>query len=593
MKIKWFSAIRVTGLCLVLLYHFFKKYFPGGFIGVDLFFTFSGYLVTAVFLDEFSQTKRIDLGSFARRRLYRIVPPLVLTILVTLPFALLIRRDFLVNIGHQVAAALGFVTNFYELLTGGSYEAQFAPHLLVHTWSLAIEVQFYLFWALVIWLLSKTITRFNRLRGTVFLLSLCLFVVTFLSMVVGSVLTNNYSSVYFSSFTHVFPFFLGACLATLIGLTRPTKFYTRLAARLSRGRLIGMVLVPVVVLVTLGLLLDFNHLLSYLLGFLLSSLSTLSLIVALRVLSDRTPEGIKEPVVLSVLADISYGLYLFHWPFYTIFSQLMGNGWAVVLTLVLSVSFSVLSFYILEPWLQGKQPKIFGWTPQMDRYRKPIYGSFAALSVVLIGLVMTAPVRGEFESRLLVNGLHQSHQQLTQIHQVLVGDEQAIADVLILGDSITLNASQALDELLPEAELDAVISRSFITAYDNFQNRLSNNALAKTVVLAVGVNSVYNYEADIQVFLDALPAGHRLVIVTPYNITDGRIPDMRAYELSLLDSYPYLAVADWYQVATEHPSIWLETDGVHFSDETSEGADLYAQTIKNAILQVAKQPAKN
>ncbi|MDU5408342.1 MAG: acyltransferase, partial [Streptococcus agalactiae] len=146
MRIKWFSLVRITGLLLVLLYHFFKNSFPGGFVGVDIFFTFSGFLITALLIDEFSKTKKIDFVSFCRRRFYRIFPPLVLMVLVTIPFVFLVKSDFRASIGSQIMTALGFTSNFYEILTGGNYESQFIPHLFVHTWSLSIEVHFYVLW---------------------------------------------------------------------------------------------------------------------------------------------------------------------------------------------------------------------------------------------------------------------------------------------------------------------------------------------------------------------------------------------------------------------------------------------------------------
>ena len=68
MRIKWFSLIRITGLLLVLLYHFFQTIFPGGFFGVDVFFTFSGFLITALLIEEFSKDREIDLIGFFRRR---------------------------------------------------------------------------------------------------------------------------------------------------------------------------------------------------------------------------------------------------------------------------------------------------------------------------------------------------------------------------------------------------------------------------------------------------------------------------------------------------------------------------------------------
>ena len=112
MRIKWFSLIRITGLLLVLLYHFFQTIFPGGFFGVDVFFTFSGFLITALLIEEFSKNHEIDLVGFFRRRFYRIVPPVVLMVLVTMPFTFLVRQDYVAGIGGQIAGVLGFMTNF-------------------------------------------------------------------------------------------------------------------------------------------------------------------------------------------------------------------------------------------------------------------------------------------------------------------------------------------------------------------------------------------------------------------------------------------------------------------------------------------------
>lgn len=160
--------VRVTGLLLVLLYHFYKTIFPGGFVGVDVFFTFSGYLITALLIDEYSKHRKIDLLGFYRRRFYRIVPPLVLMVLMVIPFTYLVRRDYVANIGTQIAAALGFTTNFYEIMTGGNYESQFVPHLFLQTWSLAIEMHFYLIWGWLIWFLGRRRHSLAQFRSMIF-----------------------------------------------------------------------------------------------------------------------------------------------------------------------------------------------------------------------------------------------------------------------------------------------------------------------------------------------------------------------------------------------------------------------------------------
>lgn len=228
MRIKWFSLIRVTGLLLVLLYHFFKHAFPGGFIGVDIFFTFSGYLITALLIDEYSKFNAIDIIGFYRRRFYRIVPPLVLMVLLTIPFTFLVKSDFVASIGSQIAAALGFTTNFYEILTGSSYESQFIPHLFVHTWSLAIEVHFYILWGLFVWFLGRQKYNDRQFRGILFVSSSTIFIISFLTMFIRAFFVSNFSLIYFSSIAHVFPFFIGAMFATISGIRDTTVRFQKM-----------------------------------------------------------------------------------------------------------------------------------------------------------------------------------------------------------------------------------------------------------------------------------------------------------------------------------------------------------------------------
>lgn len=191
MRIQWFSFVRVIGLSLVLLYHFFTGAFPGGFIGVDVFFTFSGFLITALLIDEHQKQGKIDLIGYLRRRFYRIVPPLLLSILVSLPFTFLVRNDFIASIGRQLTAAVGFMTNFYEILTGGSYESNFVPHLFVHTWSLAIEVHFYLLWGMLLWYLAKRVKSAQAFRSLIFLSSLIFLGLSLLTMVVWTSFSSS------------------------------------------------------------------------------------------------------------------------------------------------------------------------------------------------------------------------------------------------------------------------------------------------------------------------------------------------------------------------------------------------------------------
>ena len=604
MRIKWFSLIRITGLLLVLLYHFFQTVFPGGFFGVDVFFTFSGFLIKSLLLEEFGQKGKIDILGFFRRRFYRIFPPVVLMILVVMPFTFLVRQDYIAGIGGQIAGVLGFMTNFYEMLTGGSYESQFIPHLFVHNWSLAVEVHYYILWGLAVWFLSKRVKSSGQLRGLVFLLSSAVFIIGFLSMFIGSFIVSSYSTLYFSSFTHVYPFFLGSILASLVGVRQTTTLVKRLNNTWDLKKTLLVFGAGLGVLLLLTFFVKFNYLFAYSLGFLLASLATLLMIVAARLLHEKTPT-IEEPKVISFLADTSYAVYLFHWPFYIIFSQLMSNLPAVILTTIFSYLFASLSFYVIEPFIAGKNSSLLQKAKEIPHIKTIFASSSGILTLITLIVMIIAPQVGAFETDLTVNGLKQAQTNLTRTKTVADQTEASrynIADgVSIIGDSVTLRATPGLQEVLPDAQTDGQVSRNTKQANAIMLNNSQNKALPKIVVIATGVNNPEDYKADIDSLITNLPKGHQLVLMTPYEgdttqATQPYVEQYASYVREVAQKYPYIEVADWNQVSKDHPDIWKGTDQVHFGSDNAkleEGAKLYAETIASAIKALADKPVKS
>ena len=604
MRIKWFSLIRITGLLLVLLYHFFQTIFPGGFFGVDVFFTFSGFLITSLLLEEFSQKGEIDIIGFFRRRFYRIFPPVVMMVLVIMPFTLMVRQDYVAGIGAQIAGVLGFMTNFYEMLTGGSYESQFIPHLFVHNWSLAVEVHYYILWGLAVWFLSKRYKTSGQLRGTVFILSSAVFLISFLSMFIGSFIVSSYSTVYFSSFTHVYPFFLGSVLATIVGVRQTTPILKRLNKVLDLKQTLLVFAGGLGVLLLLTFFVKFTSLFTYLLGFLLASLATLVMIVATRLLHEKT-ESIEEPKIVSFLADTSYAVYLFHWPFYIIFSQLMGNILAVILTTIFSYLFATLSFYVVEPLIAGKTTWLLEKTKEIPHIKPIFAGSIGVLGLVMLIVMILAPQVGAFETDLTVNGLKQAQTSLVRTKTMADQEEASrynIAEgVSIIGDSVTLRATPGLQEVLPDAQTDAQVSRNTKQASAIMLYNSQNKALPKVVVVATGVNNPEDYKADLDFLISNLPKGHQLVLVTPYEgdksqATQPYVEKYASYAREVAQQYPYVEIADWNQVSKDNPDIWKGTDQVHFGKDNTkleEGAKLYAETIASAIKALEDKPVKS
>jgi len=148
-QIRFLSAARICALLLVLLYHLFPNFLRGAFIGVELFFALSGFLLAHAAIAEMDAEGRFSLLAFIKRRVKRVYPELFFAVLLTLPFLLLVSPDFRVGLPRQLAAAFSFSTNVFEVQTGGSYEAALLPHAYVHTWFLSVELQFCAFFGLL------------------------------------------------------------------------------------------------------------------------------------------------------------------------------------------------------------------------------------------------------------------------------------------------------------------------------------------------------------------------------------------------------------------------------------------------------------
>ncbi len=592
-RIKWFSLVRITGLVLVLIYHFFKDALPGGFIGVDVFFTFSGYLITALLIDEFARFRSLDLIGFLRRRFYRIVPPLVFMVLVCTPFLLFVRTEFIAGIKYQIAAALGFVTNYFEIILGNSYENQFAPHVYLHTWSLALEMHFYVLWGLAAWLLacvSKTISGYKaKIAGA----SVVLLVASYMLMATGASTSTNLSIQYFSTQTHIFPFFVGALLACVAGIAQTGTLFEQFEQKLSTQQTLIGLIASFGVLVLLGVSMHFEALFTYTFGFLFASLAAAAMIFFARMLHQKT-DGIKEPGIVSFVADTSYGVYLFHWPLYIIFAEKVNPVLAALLTLVLSFVFASCSFYVIEPALAGKSPELFSRIKLDAQKVLRVTGLvLVPFTAVVAFIALTAPQLSDFQNDLLLNASLQEQSAMTMTRKHAdtsqASDYNVVEGITYIGDSVSLRARPFLQEALPDAQIDASVSRNVAMGADLLQTAIDNNTLYQDVVIALGTNPVGGADA-IDRIVEMLPRGHRLIFVTPF---DGRNSDpnaganaIRAHELELAQQYDFITIADWAQVAQENPDIWAGTDYVHFgsdSDSINRGGTLYAQMVKDAV----------
>jgi peptidoglycan/LPS O-acetylase OafA/YrhL len=312
-KLRWLNSLRALGVVLVLIYHAFPALLPGGFIGVDIFFVVSGYLICALLIREQESTGSIRLIAFYVRRLRRLFPAMLVMVLFGLTISLLVSPDFRVDCLRQGAAALSWSTNSYEILSGGSYEAQLLPHLFIHTWTLAIEMRYYLVWALVVVVVCRLCGR--RRRGylpLIFALAIAALLSSYLYMNTLVSAGADPSAAYMGTLSHAFPLMCGSAAACLCGFAPGPRF--RSLARVPAFKPASLVLASLSVggLVALSLCLDFDSMATYRFGILLSALLT-ALLILLGALW-QTLSGRDEPRLTNYIGLLSYSIYLFHWP---------------------------------------------------------------------------------------------------------------------------------------------------------------------------------------------------------------------------------------------------------------------------------------
>ncbi|HEY5011348.1 MAG TPA: acyltransferase [Acidimicrobiia bacterium] len=336
------DGARGLAVAGVLLFH--GGHLTGGYLGVDFFFTLSGFLITSLLLAESSRTGSVGLGGFWARRARRLLPALaVLMVGVAIYSVALAKPAELTQIRGDAFATLAYVANWHSIFAHQSYFALFAaPSPLNHTWSLAIEEQFYVIWPL---LFVGLLTRFRRAAPqAVLAVSLALAAISSALMIVLYDPANT-NRVYFGTDTRAAAILLGAALAAWLAIHGPvTKRNTRIA--LETVGIAGAITLAIA-----WTRLDGQSSTLYRGGFLLCGLAATAIIAA-AVHPKRGPIAWAlsfKP--LCALGLISYGVYLYHWPLDVILNQtrVHVHGWPLFLVqTAVTLAVAIASYKLLE-----------------------------------------------------------------------------------------------------------------------------------------------------------------------------------------------------------------------------------------------------
>lgn len=377
-RIHGLDSLRAVAVVAVMTFHLAPGLLPGGFIGVDVFFVLSGFLITTLLVRERVQTGRVSLRRFWTRRARRLLPAMVTVVLTCTAIAGMLGGDVLVGIKSQVMGALTFASNWVYIAQGTSYSSDLSPQLFANFWSLAVEEQFYLFWPLV--LLAVFTIRRSRTAGLV--VTGVFAVASAAWMAIHFDPLADPSRVYFGTDTHLFGLMAGAFFALWFAPRSPlvtdlpaadaaaiddspgavrawarwTAPLTRVLANPARRRTARLALgaVSAAGLVVLAITLSVDEAFAYRGGLVLASLLAVGLIAFL-VRSQHLAQRC-EVAPLRWIGVRSYGLYLWHWPVLVLVSQVMGADHpghgtpltVVAVTLVLTVAAAWASFRFIE-----------------------------------------------------------------------------------------------------------------------------------------------------------------------------------------------------------------------------------------------------
>ena len=585
------DGIRALAVSAVLLYHLNASWLPGGYLGVDVFFVISGYLITRLLVAERVSTGRVSLQHFWLRRARRILPPLFPMLLVTVVCTAMVDPTMLHTLRTEVLGALTYTSNWVQIAEHQSYFAKFgAPSLLQHLWSLGVEEQFYLAWPVIV----VALLYLGRQRLAV--------VAGFGALGSAAAMAALYqpgtdpSHVYYNTATHSGGLLVGAVLA----IAWPAA--TVLREPWSQRRIAVSTALSRIGLAGIGVgfwLLDDYGAAAYRGGILAVSVATALLIVGAG--QGRTPIGrLLSSPPMRWLGARSYGLYLWHWPVLVLGDRLFGHR--TLLVGGVEVTVVVLLTAASYRWIE--QPVLrYGFGGALTRVRRAMHGgtaesrsglaigaaAVAASCVFAFVTLLHAPAAPSSTLEKQLAAAQLAAQRATKASPASrvatpnappsraptpsgppPGDQ-----ISALGDSVMLAALPALQDRLPGIQIDAQVNRAMQAAPEILSGWAHDGELRPVVLLGLGTNGPFPRDT-LENIVRQLGPDRRLYLVNVYLPTRPWGGDVNQTLTAVADAHPNVHLIDWQGALGGHENV-LYDDQVH--PQPGAGADLYARTV--------------
>jgi len=623
------DGLRALAVLAVIVYHANPDWLPGGFLGVEVFFVISGYLITLLLVAEEERTGAISLRDFWARRARRLLPALFTMMVLLIMWTSIRERDSLGALRGDVVAGALYGSNWFQVWVGAGYTAvnDFAP--LRHLWSLAVEEQFYVLWP-VIMLVILRLGRDRLPRVAMWFLGIATAIAGLVALLmptgrigescastpnaywtIGERCISKIDLLYLSTPTRATGLLLGAALAIV---WRP---YALLRGPMKRK---GPMMDPVAIigLILLGFLIYKVHIVHLIGedglhadpwlfrgGLFLTGIATLMVISAVAHQKAFTGRVLGN-VVLRTIGERSYGLYLYHWPVFQALRHETGIALkphefiaAMLVTAVITeISYRYVELPIRERRLKESIQALLRSGPGELR-RRISFGVIISCSIAFPVFAASSLVTADYKANDVQASLDVGQDSVTDVIGALTSSTTSATtpssapestnsptttttyvpphyDVFALGDSVMKGAAPALADL--GIVVDAVQDRQGKMGADIFVQLKVLGVTMDATVVHLGTNGPMSQET-LDTMMQALSDVPRVVVLTikaNRGWTDSNNEKIRA----LPATYSNVMVLDWQLLATLCSGDCLTADGIHLE---REGSDYYVQEIWKAL----------
>ena len=583
------DALRALAVLAVFFYHAGVDWMPGGFLGVDLFFVISGYLITSLLLREFRRGGHVRLGRFWLRRARRLLPAVGVMIAVTMVVGAIVDPDRVDQMRGDAIASLAYVANWHFVYADVSYFDQFQrPSLFTHLWSLAVEEQFYLFWPLLFAAGMKLFGRTRLLLGVAAgaLASVALAWILFDP-------SGDASRVYYGTDTHAVGLLAGVALALVWS---PTELRRR-----RTGPLVGPVLDVVGVFALGFIVLSFVNVHDYDLGLWHGGYLWLALVTALLIAVVVHPAsrlgGILGQAPVLWLGLRSYSFYLWHWPVLVLtrpgVDVDLPTELLIPLQLALVLVLSELSYRYVElpfrgqgdvklpaGWLRVARPALIvgvlaivafvGWSGLFASGKDRLDAANAASTAEKAVVVAKPPPKPEPKEPTQTNASPPPATHPPRIYA--------------FGDSVMIGAKEQLAARLgPGFSMNAEVGRQadeFVALVEQLKRE---GRTPNAVILHMGNNGPL-YGEFMEAIQQATGNVGELVLINDHAPVSW-IDESNAAIEEAGEDWPHTTVVDWAAAAAAHEDLlW---DGIHLKPAA---AVLYADLVNEAVREKVSFP---